>query len=45
MWIDLVEVVYRVYRRVKLVGKYLMGDILGEGLYGKVKEVLDIEIL
>ncbi|GFQ85648.1 hypothetical protein TNCT_142031 [Trichonephila clavata] len=28
-------------KRAKWVGKYLMGDILGEGSYGKVKEVLD----
>ncbi|GFW22685.1 hypothetical protein TNCV_2764971 [Trichonephila clavipes] len=28
-------------KRAKWVGKYLMGDVLGEGSYGKVKEVLD----
>lgn len=43
--IDSSEVVYRAHRRAKLVGKYLMGDILGEGSYGKVKEALDTETL
>nr|XP_042913802.1 serine/threonine-protein kinase STK11-like [Parasteatoda tepidariorum] len=28
-------------KRAKMVGKYVMGDVLGEGSYGKVKEVLD----
>lgn len=28
-------------RKYKLVGKYVMGDKLGEGSYGKVKECLD----
>ncbi|VEN50335.1 unnamed protein product [Callosobruchus maculatus] len=32
-------------RRLKLVGKYVMGDLLGEGSYGKVKEMLDSETL
>ncbi|EDO45439.1 predicted protein [Nematostella vectensis] len=32
-------------KRAKLVGKYLMGDMLGEGSYGKVKEMLDCENL
>ncbi|KRZ13829.1 Serine/threonine-protein kinase STK11, partial [Trichinella zimbabwensis] len=31
--------------RPKLVNKYLMGDVLGEGSYGKVKEALDTESL
>ena len=40
------EVVYRQYRkRAKLIGKYLVGDVLGEGSYGKVKECLDCETL
>jgi serine/threonine-protein kinase 11 len=43
--IDSAEVVYRAQRRAKLVGRYLMGDILGEGSYGKVKEALDTETL
>lgn len=28
-------------KRAKMIGKYIMGDVLGEGSYGKVKEVLD----
>jgi len=28
-------------RKVKFVGQYLLGDIVGEGSYSKVKEVLD----
>ncbi|KAK3581650.1 hypothetical protein CHS0354_029832 [Potamilus streckersoni] len=32
-------------RRAKYIGKYLVGDVLGEGSYGKVKEVLDTESL
>ena len=40
------EIIYQHRRpRAKLVGKYLMGDMLGEGSYGKVKEVLDTETL
>ena len=40
------QVVYRPYKKkVKLIGKYLMGDVLGEGSYGKVKEILDTENL
>ena len=34
-----------VERKAKCIGKYLMGDVLGEGAYGKVKEVLDIVTL
>ena len=29
----------------KFIGKYVMGELLGEGSYGKVKEVLDTETL
>lgn len=32
-------------KRAKMIGKYIMGDVLGEGSYGKVKEVLDSETL
>lgn len=32
-------------KRCKLIGKYVMGDLLGEGSYAKVKEVLDSETL
>ena len=40
------QIVYRTRRkRAKLVGKYLMGDMLGEGSYGKVKDCLDTETL
>ncbi len=28
-------------RKVKVLGKYIMGDILGEGSYAKVKEAID----
>ncbi|KAM4809597.1 serine/threonine-protein kinase STK11 [Rhinophrynus dorsalis] len=44
--IDSTEVIYQPRRRrAKFVGKYLMGDLLGEGSYGKVKEMLDSETL
>lgn len=39
------EVVYQGRKRAKLIAKYLMGDLLGEGSYGKVKELLDTETL
>ncbi|KAK2086846.1 Serine/threonine-protein kinase stk11 [Saguinus oedipus] len=43
---ELMSVIYQPRRkRAKLIGKYLMGDLLGEGSYGKVKEVLDSETL
>lgn len=32
-------------RKAKVIEKYLMGDMLGEGSYGKVKELLDMETL
>ncbi|XP_054722116.1 serine/threonine-protein kinase STK11-like isoform X2 [Uloborus diversus] len=28
-------------KKAKMIGKYIMGDLLGEGSYGKVKELLD----
>jgi len=38
------QIVYRTrHKRAKLIGKYLMGDMLGEGSYGKVKECLDTD--
>uniref|UniRef100_A0A6I8N484 Serine/threonine-protein kinase STK11 n=1 Tax=Ornithorhynchus anatinus TaxID=9258 RepID=A0A6I8N484_ORNAN len=44
--IDYTEVFNDPYhKRAKFIGKYLMGDLLGEGSYGKVKEVLDSETL
>ncbi|XP_063598506.1 serine/threonine-protein kinase stk11-like [Penaeus indicus] len=40
--IDSNEIIYcPPKRKYKLVGKYVMGDKLGEGSYGKVKECLD----
>ena len=32
-------------KTAKLIGKYVMGDVLGEGSYSKVKECLDSETL
>lgn len=44
--VDSEDIVYQPRRkRAKLVGKYLMGDVLGEGSYGKVKEMLNCENL
>lgn len=34
-----------VRQRAKVIQRYLMGDVLGEGSYGKVKEGLDIHTL
>lgn len=44
--VDSAEIIYQnKKKRCKLVGKYVMGDMLGEGSYGKVKEMLDSETL
>lgn len=44
--LDSEEVVYKVEKKkCKFIGKYVMGDLLGEGSYGKVKEALDSETL
>lgn len=44
--LDSEEVVYKVQKKkCKFIGKYVMGDLLGEGSYGKVKEALDSETL
>ena len=44
--VDSVEILYKEKKkRVKFVGKYIMGDAIGEGSYSKVKEVLDSETL
>lgn len=44
--VDSAEIIYKKKKpKCKMVGKYVMGDILGEGSYGKVKEVLDSETL
>lgn len=32
-------------KSAKIIGKYVMGDVLGEGSYGKVKEGFCIETL
>lgn len=44
--VDSDQIIYRSKKkRCKLIGKYVMGDALGEGSYGKVKELLDMETL
>ncbi|XP_060528996.1 serine/threonine-protein kinase STK11 isoform X2 [Cylas formicarius] len=44
--VDSDQIIYQVKKkRLKLIGKYVMGDMLGEGSYGKVKEMLDSETL
>lgn len=44
--VDSDQIIYQSKKRkLKLVGKYVMGDLLGEGSYGKVKEMLDSETL
>jgi serine/threonine-protein kinase 11 len=44
--VDSVDIIYQEKKKkCKMVGKYVMGDVLGEGSYGKVKEVLDSETL
>ncbi|CAH1375721.1 hypothetical protein MTP99_017128 [Tenebrio molitor] len=39
------QVIYQARKRLKMIGKYVMGDVLGEGSYGKVKEMLDSDTL
>ncbi|XP_013399905.1 serine/threonine-protein kinase STK11 [Lingula anatina] len=44
--LDSDQIIYQPQRRkATMVGKYLKGETLGEGSYGKVKEVLDSENL
>lgn len=43
--VDSDQVIYQKKKKCKMLGKYVMGDLLGEGSYGKVKEVLDSETL
>ena len=44
--VDSASIIYQPKKRkAKVIGKYLMGDMLGEGSYGKVKELLDMETL
>lgn len=39
------EILYQKKEKIKMIGKYVMGDKLGEGSYGKVKELMDTETL
>uniref|UniRef100_A0A1B6EF04 Serine/threonine-protein kinase STK11 n=1 Tax=Clastoptera arizonana TaxID=38151 RepID=A0A1B6EF04_9HEMI len=40
------QIIYQTKKRkCKMIGKYVMGDLLGEGSYAKVKEMLDSETL
>jgi len=44
--IDSAEIIYTPDTHASFIGdKYLKGDLLGEGSYSKVKEVLDIDTL
>ncbi|XP_066260931.1 serine/threonine-protein kinase STK11 isoform X1 [Euwallacea similis] len=44
--VDSDQIIYQTKKKhLKLIGKYVMGDLLGEGSYGKVKEMLDSETL
>lgn len=44
--VDSDQIIYQTKKRkLKMIGKYVMGDLLGEGSYGKVKEMLDSDTL
>ncbi|XP_014211652.1 serine/threonine-protein kinase STK11 [Copidosoma floridanum] len=43
--VDSDQIIYEEKKKCKYIGKYVMGDLLGEGSYGKVKEMLDSETL
>ncbi|CAB3364666.1 Hypothetical predicted protein [Cloeon dipterum] len=44
--VDSDQVIYqREPKGVKMIGRYVVGEVLGEGSYGKVKEALDQETL
>lgn len=44
--VDSADIIYKSKKKkCKMIGKYVMGDVLGEGSYGKVKEMLDSETL
>ncbi|CAG9760959.1 unnamed protein product [Ceutorhynchus assimilis] len=44
--VDSDQIIYNMKKkRLKVIGKYVMGDLLGEGAYGKVKEMMDSETL
>lgn len=40
------QIIYQTKKKkFKMIGKYVMGDLLGEGSYAKVKEMMDTETL
>jgi len=44
--VDSKDIVYEGKKKAtKFIGKYVMGDVLGEGSYAKVKEAIDSEAL
>lgn len=44
--VDSADIIYKSKKKkCKMIGRYVMGDVLGEGSYGKVKEMLDSETL
>ncbi|XP_017117416.1 serine/threonine-protein kinase stk11 [Drosophila elegans] len=44
--VDSQDIIYQQKKKcIKMVGKYIMGDVLGEGSYGKVKEAMNSENL
>ncbi|ALC47355.1 lkb1 [Drosophila busckii] len=44
--VDSKDIIYQQKKKnIKMVGKYVMGDVLGEGSYGKVKEAMNSENL
>lgn len=44
--VDSKDIVYETKKKpTKFIGKYVMGDVLGEGSYAKVKEAIDSETL
>lgn len=43
--VDSDQIIYEQKKKCKFINKYVMGDLLGEGSYGKVKEMLDSETL
>ncbi|XP_030565758.1 serine/threonine-protein kinase STK11 [Drosophila novamexicana] len=44
--VDSQDIIYQQKKKnIKMVGKYVMGDVLGEGSYGKVKEAMNSENL
>lgn len=44
--VDSQQVIYHTrFKQPKFVGNFLIGDVLGEGSYGKVKECLDSDTL